>query len=41
LALSLATRDTGADSLRAELHLHGTHPIIPWKSNRKQRGTLD
>jgi hypothetical protein len=36
-----ATKDTGADRLRAQLYPHETHPIIPWESNRKTPGTLD
>ena len=35
------TKDAGADGLRAELYLRGVHPIISWRSNLKQPGTLD
>jgi hypothetical protein len=37
----LADKGCGSDNLRAELYLQGSHPIIPWESNRKQPGKLD
>jgi transposase len=37
----LADKGYDSDDLRAELYLQGSHPIIPWRSNRKQPGTLD
>jgi transposase len=37
----LADKGCHSDDLRAELYLRGSHPIIPWRSNRKQPGTLD
>jgi hypothetical protein len=37
----LADKGRDSDELRADLYLQGSHPIIPWKSNRKQPGTLD
>jgi transposase len=37
----LADKGYDSDDLRAELYLQGSHPIIPWRSNRKQPGTPD
>ncbi|MFT6227586.1 MAG: transposase [Paracoccaceae bacterium] len=37
----LADKGYDSDDLRADLYLQGSHPIIPWRSNRKQPGTLD
>jgi len=37
----LADKGYDSDGLRAELYLQGSHPIISWRSNRKQPGTLD
>jgi transposase len=37
----LADKGPDSDDLRAKLYLQGSHPIIPWKSNRKQPGTSD
>jgi transposase len=37
----LTDKGYDSDDLRAELYLQGSHPIIPWRSNRKQPGTLD
>jgi IS5 family transposase len=37
----LADKGYDADGLRAELHLRGVRPIIPWKSSRKAPGSLD
>jgi transposase len=37
----LADKGYDSDDLCADLYLQGSHPIIPWRSNRKQPGTLD
>lgn len=37
----LVDKSYDADDLRADRYLHGVHPIIPWKSNRKAPGKLD
>jgi transposase len=37
----LADKGYDSDDLRAEFYLQGSHPIIPWRSNRKQPGKLD
>ncbi len=37
----LADKGYDADDLRSDLLIHGVRPIIPWKSNRRERGSLD